>query len=457
MKWIHHLRHRAAVIVHDLLMIPLAWGGAYWLRFNLDIDTIPERFLDEAIRLLPWVLVIHALVFWHYGLYRGVWRFASLPDLVRILKAIGAGMAISAVSIFLWTRMAHVPRSVLPLNALLLMILLGGPRLMYRLFRTGSMFNAVDGHGQRVLIVGAGKAAEMLVRDLLRHPEQSFVPVALVDDDVSKQGQEIQGIRVQGGVDRIQELCNQYNIQLVLIAIPSASSSEMQRIVETCEKAQIPFRTLPRLKDLVSGHVTVNELREVSIEDLLGREPVTIDWTNLKSGIRGKRVLVSGGGGSIGSELCRQIAWLRPAELLILDRSEFNLYQIEKELRRVFPESALHFRLADVCDVAAVQRIMKQFRPHLVYHAAAYKHVPLLQGEPREACRNNVLGTKNMAMGAIEARAEAFVLISTDKAVNPTNVMGASKRVAEILCQNLDRFASTRFVTVRFGNVLGSM
>jgi FlaA1/EpsC-like NDP-sugar epimerase len=436
-------------------MVPLAWGGAYWLRFNL--GPVPDHFLDEAIRLFPLVLAVHALTFSHFGLYRGIWRFASLPDLMRILKAVLAAMAICAISIFLWTRMVNVPRSVLPLNALLLVGFLGGSRLIYRLLKDRQVINqGTDEATRQVLIVGAGAAAEMLVRDLLRHLQSTYVPVAIVDDNVNKHGREIQGVRVHGGIDGIPELCQQYEIELILIAVPSANNSQMRRIVETCEKSQIPFRTLPRLRDLVSGNVTVNELREVSIEDLLGREPVTIDWTGIKTSIQGKRVLISGGGGSIGSELCRQIAWVKPDELLVLDRSEFNLYQIGRELEKVFPSRTFNFRLADVCDSVAVQRIMKDFRPHLVYHAAAYKQVPLLQDEPREACRNNVLGTRNMALAAIEARSEVFVMISTDKAVNPANVMGASKRAAEILCQNIGRFSSTRFITVRFGNVLGS-
>jgi FlaA1/EpsC-like NDP-sugar epimerase len=436
-------------------MIPVAWLGAYWLRFNL--GTVPDHFMAEAIRIFPLVFAVHGLAFWHYGLYRGIWRFASLPDLLRILKAVLAAMAICAISIFLWTRIAHVPRSVLPLNALLLVGLLGGPRIIYRLLKDRQVFNqGGEGTRQQVLIVGAGEAAEMLVRDLLRHLQSAYEPVAIVDDNVNKHGREIQGVRVHGGISDIPDLCQQYEIELILIAVPSATNSQMRRIVEICEKSQIPFRTLPRLRDLVSGNVTVNELREVSIEDLLGREPVTIDWTGIKTSIREKRVLVSGGGGSIGSELCRQIACVKPDELLVLDRGEFNLYQIERELQKTFPACTFQFRLADVCDAVAVQRIMREFRPHVVYHAAAYKQVPLLQDEPREACRNNVLGTRNMALAAIEARSEVFVMISTDKAVNPANVMGASKRAAEILCQNIGRFTSTRFITVRFGNVLGS-
>ncbi len=451
MKLPHFLRQRTAAIIHDLCMVPVAWLGAFWLRFNL--ETIPERFWEQAVHLLPLVMIIQGSASWYFGLYRGVWRFASLPDLKLILKAVLAGASSAAMAFFLYTRMVDIPRSVLILYPVLLFGFLGGPRLIYRWMKDKRFSYRA---GKRVLIVGCGEAAELMVRELLRGAEPGFVPVAFVDDKPSKQGREIHGIRVVGVVADIPRVCKDWEIDLILIAIPSARAEHMQRVVEVCEQAQIPFRTLPPLKDLVSGRVTVKALREVSIEDLLGREPVTLDWDRIKAGIAGKRVLVTGGGGSIGSELCRQIAGLQPAELVILDRSEFNLYQIDQTLRKIFPGLSFQCRMADVCDRPAVRNIMRGFRPDIVFHAAAYKHVPMLEEQIREACRNNILGTRNMAHAAMESRCEAFVLISTDKAVNPTSVMGASKRVAEILCQSLDKISNTRFITVRFGNVLGS-
>jgi FlaA1/EpsC-like NDP-sugar epimerase len=445
------LRNRWAAIVHDLLMVPVAWLGAYWLRFNL--EQIPADLLRGALAALPVVLAVQAAVFWYFGLYRGIWRFASMPDLIRILRAVGAGMLLVAIALFLARRMEGVPRSVPPLYAGLLLVLLGGPRFLYRAARDRG-FAVSD--SRPVLIVGAGSAGELLVRDLLRDPQRRYRPLAFVDDDPRTQGKEVQGVRVRGRTQRLPELARGLGAELVLLALPSASAAQMRRVVDICEQAGLPFRTLPRLQDLVSGQVSLNTLREVCIEDLLGREPVSLDWRSIRAGVAGKTVLVTGGGGSIGAELCRQIARLGPMSLVVLDQGEYNLYAIEMELRRAFPALELQARLGDVCDPAAVRQVLSFARPHLVFHAAAYKHVPLLEHQAREATRNNVLGTRNVALAAAQQGCEAFVLISTDKAVNPTSVMGASKRVAEILCQNLGHHAGTRFITVRFGNVLDS-
>jgi FlaA1/EpsC-like NDP-sugar epimerase len=445
------LRSRGGAFTHDLLMIPIAWLGAYWLRFNL--EAIPAAFLQQAIAMLPVVMLVHVGVFVYFGLYRGVWRFASVPDLLRIAKAVVVGMAISAVAIFMFTRMVYVPRSVIPLSALLLMFLLGGPRFLYRWFKDRKFYDLA---GKKALIVGAGQAGEMLVRDLLRDHQGQYKPVAFVDDDPRKRGREIHGIRVAGAIEKIPRLVKKLNIDVVLIAAPSATSPQMRRIVDLCEPCGIPFRTLPRLEDLVSGQASIKEIRDVSIEDLLGRETVNLDWGSITDSLRGKTVLVTGGGGSIGSELCRQIAGLQPARLIVFERSEFNLYSIDLELRRAFPELKLSTVLGDVCDSAGVNRLFKANRPDVIFHAAAYKHVPILEGQLREAVQNNVLGTWTVASLASQSGCQAFVLISTDKAVNPANIMGASKRAAEICCQYFHGASSTRYLVVRFGNVLGS-
>jgi FlaA1/EpsC-like NDP-sugar epimerase len=445
------LRSRGGAFTHDLLMIPIAWLGAYWLRFNL--ETIPESYLLQAIAMLPVVMLVHVSVFLYFGLYRGVWRFASVPDLLRIAKAVVVGMAISAVAIFMFTRMVYVPRSVFPLSALLLMFLLGGPRFLYRWFKDRKFYDLA---GKKALIVGAGQAGEMLVRDLLRHRQGQYRPVAFIDDDLRKHGREIHGVRVAGAIENIPRLVKKLNIDVVLIAVPSATSPQMRRIVDLCEPCGIPFRTLPRLEDLVSGQASIKEIRDVSIEDLLGRETVKLDWSSITNGLRDTTVLVTGGGGSIGSELCRQIAGLQPARLIVFERSEFNLYTIDLELRRTFPELNLSTVLGDVCDSAGVNRLLKANRPDVIFHAAAYKHVPILEGQLREAVQNNVLGTWTVASLAGQHGCQAFVLISTDKAVNPANIMGASKRAAEICCQYFHGASSTRYLVVRFGNVLGS-
>ena len=432
-------------------MIPVAWIGAYWLRFNL--ESIPADHLHAALQCLAIVTIIQAVAFHYYGLYRGVWRFASIPDLIRIGKAVLVGMAFSAVAIFLVTRMEGVPRSVFPLYGLLLMTLLGSSRMLVRWSKDRRVYH---GEASRVLIVGAGKAGEMLVRDLLRSRDECYELVGFVDDNRMKQGREIHGIRVLGSSEEIIDFVERLDIDLIVLALPSASSVSMRRIVALCEKTRAPFRTLPPLDRLMSGQVTMNSLREVSIDDLLGREPVTLDWQAIELVLRGKRVLVTGAGGSIGSELCRQIASLNPLGLILLDSSEFNLYSIEMEMQRCFPHLKTTRCLNDVVDEAAMRKVFDCHRPDLVFHAAAYKHVPLLENQIREAVRNNILGTRIVARLADLTGCESFVMISTDKAVNPANVMGATKRAAEIFCQNLNKRSKTRFVTVRFGNVLDS-
>jgi FlaA1/EpsC-like NDP-sugar epimerase len=448
---LRRLRHRAAAFTHDLLWVPVAWGGAYWLRFNL--EAIPPEYRASALQLLPVVVAVQGVVFWWLGLYRGVWRFASLPDMLRIGKAVLAGTVLIAVAALLLTRAQDVPRSVFVLYAGLLGISLSLPRLAYRWFKDRHLYLS---SAQRALIVGAGHAGETLVRDLKRTAVWGYLPIGFVDDDPRKRGREVHGVRVHGTVDALPRLAKRLEADVLLIATPSATAAEMRRIVDACEASGVPFRTLPRLADVLKGQTLVQGLREVSIEDLLGRDPVTLDWDAIRAGIAGKRVMVTGGGGSIGSELCRQIARLGPQALVVFENSEFNLFRIERELRQRFPEVTVQARLGDVCDPGAVRHAFSLDQPEITFHAAAYKHVPMLQSQAREAVRSNVLGTRNVALAAAGLGCEAFVLISTDKAVNPTNVMGASKRVAEIVCQNLSRHVRTRFITVRFGNVLDS-
>jgi len=445
------INNRTLAVVHDLFAIPLAWFGAYWLRFNL--EAVPPEQLSTAVDLSAIVLLIQAIAFRHYGLYRGVWRFASVPDLVRICKAVLMGMAFSAVTIFLVTRMEGVPRSVFPLYGLLLITLLGSSRLLVRWSKDRGIYTA---ECKKLLIVGAGKAGEMLVRDLLRSRAECYLPVGFVDDSIAKRGREIHGVRVLSACDEMIDLVERLSVDLIVLALPSAQSSDMRRLVGLCEKTGVPFRTLPPIDQLMSGQVTVNQLREVSIDDLLGREPVALDWDAIELELQGKKVLVTGAGGSIGSELCRQIVRLRPAHLILLDASEFNLYSIETELLGDYPGLKLSRCLNDVVDEVAIEKVFADTHPDVVFHAAAYKHVPMLEDQLREAARNNIQGTRTMADMADRFECEAFVMISTDKAVNPANVMGTSKRAAEIYCQNLNQRSQTRFVTVRFGNVLGS-
>jgi len=443
------LRSRTVIFLHDLVMVALAWLGAYWLRFNLSMP--PKYEVHSALVCLPWVMVVQAVVFWRVGLYRGIWRFASIPDLVRIVQASGVGIVAAALTLFVVNRLDGVPRSAILLYVLLLPLLLSAPRLLYRIWKDR---RAVLSVGKRALIVGAGKAGEMLVRDLLRTHYAQFVPVAFVDDDPGKRGSEIQGVRVKGGCERIPNLVDKLGIDAVLLAVPSASDKEMRRIVEICEGAGVPFLTLPSVQDMLAGQA--GALREVSIEDLLGRAPIRLDRKAVRNHLAGKRVLVTGGGGSIGSELCKQIARFAVAELVVFERCEYNLYKVEQDLLRSFPELNFVALLGDVTDLSSVEWAIARYRPQVIFHAAAYKHVPLLQHQARQAVRNNVVGTRIVAEAAMAAGVGEFVLISTDKAVRPTNIMGATKRAAEMLVQSLNGVTETRFITVRFGNVLDS-
>lgn len=442
---------RLITICYDLLIIPFAWLGAYCLKFNF--EPIPNVTWHNAIAVFPIVILLQTLCYWRFGLHRGMWRFASIPDLLRIFQATIMGSGLIALALLFFTNAQLIPRSIVPIYALLLIILLGGSRLFVRWSKEhGRLF----AKGKRVLVIGAGQAGEGLVRDLLRYVDKQYFPIAFVDDAPNKRGKEIHGIRVMGKCEDIPELVKNCSIDFIIIALPSATSSRMREIMGYCMQTKLPVRTLPSLKDIANGLVNINSLREVSLEDLLGREPINLEWDKINKKIQNKVLLVTGGGGSIGSELCRQIAKLGPKKLIIIEHSEYNLYALEQEFRQSFPHLNLRSHLCCVTDNVAIKQLMQRYMPDMVFHAAAYKHVPMLEMQIRAAILNNVLGTKIVADAAVAAGVKEFILISTDKAVNPTNIMGATKRIAEIFCQNYNAQARTKFITVRFGNVLGS-
>lgn len=447
--WIHP---RTAVVIHDLTMVWLAWIGANWLRWSLAEEPRAVPLLDPELIV---VLGAQGLILWWTGLYRGLWRFASLPDLFNIGKAGVLGVIAISAGLFVFDRLEGTPRSVLAIYPLALVVLLGTPRLAYRYWKDSRIDFTRATPQKRVVIVGAGAAGEALVRDLRR--EQVLRPVGFVDDDQALRGSKLQGVPVIGTIADVGALAREVAAEMLLIAMPSATSQEMRRIVELCEASGIPFRTIPRIADVLEGRYSLNQLKEVAIEDLLGREPVAIKWTRVRAEIAGKRVLVTGGGGSIGAELCRQIARLNAASLVVLEISEFNLYRVEREIRAEFPALDLRPVLGDTGDAATLDHVLARERPEVVFHAAAYKQVPLLESQAREAVRNNVLATTALALAADRAGVATFVLISTDKAVNPSSVMGATKRIAELVCQNLALRSRTHFITVRFGNVLDSV
>jgi FlaA1/EpsC-like NDP-sugar epimerase len=450
-KLIAAIHPRLAVVVHDMAMVWIAWTAVSMLRWSLVPNPPPVALFGPEVWF---VLAAQAVIFWWTGLYKGLWRFASLPDLWNIAKAAVLGALAIAITLFLYNRLETVPRTVLTVYPLVLAVLLGAPRLLYRYWKDSRLDFTARAPSQRVLVLGAGKAGEALVRDLRR--ENRYTPVGFLDDNPNLRGSRVHGVPVLGTLDQLPQLARETAAEMLVIAMPAANKDEMRRAVDLCEICNLPFRTVPRLEDVVAGRASFNELKEVAIEDLLGRDPVQLDWTAIRTQLAGKRVLITGGGGSIGAELCRQIARLGAESLTVLDMSEYNLYSIEQELRGAHPDLLFHARLGDCADPVACARIFAATRPEIVFHAAAYKHVPLLQGQLREAFRNNVLGTEVVAETADRHGVASFVLISTDKAVNPTSVMGACKRVAELFCQNFAGQSKTRFITVRFGNVLDS-
>lgn len=450
-KLIATIHPRLAVVLHDLMMVWVAWLATNALRYSIVPNAPDSSWLSVEAAI---VVLVQGLVLWWTGLYKGLWRFASLPDLWNILRAGVFGALGIAIALFLYNRLATVPRAVLVIYPAFLVVFLGVPRLAYRYWKD-SRFDLVRGvPPKRVLVLGAGRAGETLIRELLH--ENRYRPVGILDDNMALRGAKVHGVPVLGTLEQLPQLASEVAAEMILIAMPSAGNAQMQRVVGLCEQAGVHFRTVPRLQDVVAGRMGFSELKEVAIEDLLGREPVQLDWTAIRTGLSGKRVLVTGGGGSIGAELCRQVARLGVESLTVLELSEYNLYKIEQELKQEFPDLLFNAVLGDVADPAVCERAFAQSRPQIVFHAAAFKHVPLLQTQLRVAFRNNVIGTQVAAQAADRVGVEAFVMISTDKAVNPVSVMGACKRAAEIFCQNFSARSNTHFITVRFGNVLDS-
>ncbi|MCF8061772.1 MAG: polysaccharide biosynthesis protein [Deltaproteobacteria bacterium] len=458
------------MIAADLFLISMAWYGAHLLRFNFDIPVAQSATLW---RLLPLILGIKILAFFLFDLYQGMWRYTSLADLWNVLKAAAVATAAVILVLLFVHGFAGYSRSVFILDWLLTVVGVAGVRVGIRLYFVWSgqeplslkrwrrlLFWSSGGRSiKRLLIIGAGDGGEKIYREIQGNPRLGYEVVGFVDDDPAKAYLHIHGKPVLGGVEDIGAVVKRMDVDEILIAIPSATSGQMRRILASCEEAEVPFKTVPGMGELIDGRVTINAIREVSYRDLLGREAVHLEEERIGAYLKGGRVLVTGAAGSIGSELCRQICRFRPESLILFERNESGLYDVDIELKSHFEEVRIVPVLGDIRDRGQLRKVFSDCRPQVVFHAAAYKHVPLMELHPWKAVKNNILGTINVAKMAQAFAVERFVLVSTDKAVRPTNVMGASKRVAEQVVLNACHAPgnTTRFMLVRFGNVVGSI
>ena len=451
-------RQRICIVaILDILCITVAFFAGLLIRYEFSFSAIPERFLTfYSTTIIPWI-GISLIVFMLFGLYRSIWSFVSIDELFRIILSYLCLCAICLAATFLLP--VKMPVSYYVLGLLFSFISTVGLRFSYRFLRQLyiEIQSRRDPRGAKnVMIIGAGEAGRALIREIVNRNMTNHKVVCLIDDNPAKKGRILEGIPIVGTRDDIPDAVKKYNVKKIIFAIPTSSGQTKKEILEICSTTGCEIQVIPGMFQLMSGEVKVANLRNVEVQDLLGRDPVEVDWQEIGKYITGKRVMVTGGGGSIGSELCRQIAKNNPEELVIFDIYENNAYDIQMELNRKYPYLKLTVLIGSVRNTARVESVVEQYRPQIVFHAAAHKHVPLMEDSPHEAIKNNVMGTFKMAKAAAKYGVTKFVLISTDKAVNPTNIMGASKRLCEMVVQMMQRRSDTEFVAVRFGNVLGS-
>ena len=453
--------HRAAILgLFDIIGIGMSYFFALLLRFDFLYSKIPVEYLKGYLRSMPWMILITVTVFYIFKLYHSIWRLISLAEFKKILEAYLVLIPIYLVMGFL-THLS-MPLSYYFMGYLLSFCFTVGIRFSYRLLRSWvnrgkEMEHAKEGKEERVMIVGAGAAGQVLIKELHNSPKVRSRVCCAIDDNPYKKGKLLEGVPIVGNRYDIPEMAEKYGIDRIIFAIPAASGKNRKEILNICKGTDCHLQTVPAVYQLVNGEVKVSRLRDVEISDLLGREQIKVNNEEIFAAIQGKVILVTGGGGSIGSELCRQIAHAEPKQLIIFDIYENNAYEIQQELRRKYPELDLIVLIGSVRNRNRITSVMEKYRPHTVFHAAAHKHVPLMEDSPNEAIKNNVMGTYKTATAAAAAGVKKFVLISTDKEVNPTNIMGASKRLCEMVVQMMNRQCpGTDFVAVRFGNVLGS-
>jgi FlaA1/EpsC-like NDP-sugar epimerase len=442
----------------DGFWVILSFTLAHLLRFEFSFG---YEELTPFLQILPFVLIIKMTTFGFFRLYQSMWRYTSILDLIKLVKAVVMSSFLVVSTLFLFNRLANYPRSIFIIDGALTFLTLGGFRIIFRLYfsqvTAGDFFpvlGKMNQEGKHLLIIGAGDAAEKVLREIRDNPEVKLIPGGLLDDDPVKQGKTIHGVRVLGYIEQIDKFIEDFDE--ILIAIPSVKGKEMRKLVSMCEKTGKRFRTIPGIGELIDGKVSIKTIREVTLEDLLGREEVHLNQDEITQYLRGKKILITGAGGSIGSELVRQVTRYHPLALAFLELSELNLFRIEMECRQRFKYLLTKSFLVDIRNRGALERVFYEFKPEVVFHAAAYKHVPIQEQHPWEAVYNNILGTRNLIEVSLVQGVKRFVQVSTDKAVRPANVMGASKRVAEMMAECRNGYSSTQFIAVRFGNVIGS-
>ena len=448
---------RTYLIIYDIISVVFSSYIAVLIRYEFHLDTVPEHFLTPINRFLPVNILLTLLIFYIFRLYHSLWAFAGETELQNLVVSCAISAVLNSVGLqFFKVSEQPVPKSYYFLYMFVLISMMFASRFSYRFLRSQKHKQQNKKNGISVMVIGAGEAANVIIKEIVNSNFSTMVIRCIIDDDKGKWGRYIQGIKVAGGRDRIIECADLYDIDEIIVAMPSISRSELRKILEICKETNCKLRSLPGMYQLVNGEVNVSKLRDVEVEDLLGRDPISVDLDSILGYVQNKTVLVTGGGGSIGSELCRQIACHRPKHLVILDIYENNVYDIQQELKTKYPELRMTVLIASVRNTNRMNWIFEKYKPEIVYHAAAHKHVPLMEDSPNEAVKNNVFGTWKTAQAAAFYGVRRFVLISTDKAVNPTNIMGASKRICEMIIQTFNNHYDTEFVAVRFGNVLGS-
>lgn len=441
------------LLIADIVLVNIAVYTALIFRFD---GYIPEFYTDLFKTSFLYITVIEISCYYFFGLYRSLWSYASIDELIQVFFATATGV----VSIFAFGTLfdMRLPRTVYAMTGVLTFLFAGGIRISGRVMRRVQVIGKTSGVSvRRVMIIGAGKAGSMVIKELKDHKDLNLIPVIVLDDDPKKHNSYIHGVHVKGGRDILAKCVKEYEIDEIIIAVPSAQKKEISEILRICKETKCKLKKLPGVYEIINDNVSVKSIRDVNIEDLLGRDEVVLNTKEISSYVKNETVLVTGGGGSIGSELCRQISRFHPKKLVVLDIYENNVYELQQELKRLFKDKLnLEIIIASVRDKVRLEQVFDKYRPGVVFHAAAHKHVPLMEANPMEAIKNNVFGTLNTAQCADKYKVRRFVLISTDKAVNPTNIMGATKRVAEMIIQSMDKQSQTEYAAVRFGNVLGS-